>query len=158
MERFFSTLEGLAGPVLKALDMERRPPSDEELDLLLQFIAYQWVRVPSFRPLILGMADRITRERMAEALLTPETWRATLIQAGIDPEEPGADYESMKEFFESGEYSISAETAWYLQRAFAGVDKVLEGLRIRGRISASACWFMPLNRRLIIGEVGKDQR
>jgi len=131
VERFFSTLEGLAAPVLKTLGSERRPPNDEELDLLLQFIAYQWVRVPSFRPIILGVADRITRERMAEELRTPGTWRAALIRAGIDPEEPGSDYESMKEFFESGEYSVSAETAWYLQRAFAGVDKILEGLRNR---------------------------
>jgi hypothetical protein len=131
VERFFSTLEGLAAPVLKALNTERRPPKDDELDLLLQFIAYQWVRVPSFRPLVLGIADRITRERMAEEMRTPETWRTCLIRAGIAPEEPGADYESMKAFWESGEYNITAETAWYLQRAFLGVDRILEGLRKR---------------------------
>jgi hypothetical protein len=128
VERFFATLEELAGPVLKALDRQGRPPNEEELDLVLQFMAYQWVRVPSFRPLVLDIASRITRERTAEDLRTPETWRAALIRAGIDPQEAGSDYESMKAFFESGEYSISAETSWYLQRAFVGVDGILEAV------------------------------
>src|ERR1039458_9071535 len=54
VERFFADLEGIAAPVLRSIDRERRGPSDDELDLLLQFMAYQWVRVPSFRPLALG--------------------------------------------------------------------------------------------------------
>ena len=37
----------------------------------------------------------------------------------------------MKRFFESGEYSISAETDWYLQRAFSGIDGIVECLRRR---------------------------
>jgi Protein of unknown function (DUF4238) len=131
VERFFSCLEGIVAPVLKSLDSERRPPSDEELDLLLQFMAYQWVRVLSFRPFALGVLERITREKLIEELRTPETWRAGLIEAGIDPDAPGAEYEGVKRFLESGEYSIVAETDWYLQRAFAGIDGIIESLRRR---------------------------
>ena len=131
VELFFSRLEGLVAPVLRALDTERRPPNDDELDLLLHFIAYQWVRVPRFRPFVLGVLERFTRERMTEELRTPETWRSGLIEAGMDPDAPGADYENMKRFFESGEYSITAETDWYLQRAFSDIDGLVETLRRR---------------------------
>jgi hypothetical protein len=131
VERFFSQLEGMVAPVLRALDTERRPPNDDELDLLLHFIAYQWVRVPRFRPFVLSVLERITRERMTEELRTPETWRAGLIEAGIDPDAPGADYEGMRRFFESGEYSITAETDWYLQRAFSDIGSLVETLRRR---------------------------
>jgi len=131
VERFFSRLEGMVAPVLRALDTERRPPSDDELDLLLHFIAYQWVRVPRFRPFVLGVLERFTRQRMTEELRTPETWRAGLIEAGMDPDAPGADYESVRRFLESGEYSITAETDWYLQRAFSDIDGLVEILRRR---------------------------
>ena len=131
VERFFADLEGIAAPVLRSIDRERRGPSDDELDLLLQFMAYQWVRVPSFRPLALGVLDRIARERLAEQLRTPETWRAMLVEAGIEPGAQGADYEGMRRFFESGEFNLFAETGWYLQRAFAGVDAIVESLRRR---------------------------
>jgi len=35
----------------------------------------------------------------------------------------------MKRFFESGEYNLTAETDWYLQRAFGGVGVIVDGLR-----------------------------
>ena len=75
--------------------------------------------------------ERFTRERMTEQLRNPDTWCAGLVEAGMDPDAPGADYESVKRFFESGEYSITAETDWYLQRAFSNIDGLVETLRGR---------------------------
>src|SRR5580698_8692610 len=49
VERFFAELEGITAPILRSLDRERRGPNEDELDLLLQFMAFQFVRVPSFR-------------------------------------------------------------------------------------------------------------
>jgi hypothetical protein len=129
VERFFAELEGITAPILRSLDRERRGPNEDELDLLLQFMAFQFVRVPSFRPLALGVLDRLSREELGERLRTPETWRGALIEAEMDPAAPGADYEGMKRFFESGEYNLTAETDWYLQRAFGGVGVIVDGLR-----------------------------
>ena len=42
----------------------------------------------------------------------------------MDPDTPGAEYEGMKRFFESGEWNITAETDWYMQRAFQDADGV----------------------------------
>ena len=94
-------------------------------------MAYQWVRVPRFRPFALRIPDRITRERLAKELESRGTWLAALKEAGMDPDTPGAEYEGMKRFFESGEWNITAETDWYMQRAFQDADGVLDCLRER---------------------------
>ncbi|MDP2996814.1 MAG: DUF4238 domain-containing protein, partial [Bryobacterales bacterium] len=61
----------------------------------------------------------------------PETWRAGLQEAGINPDAPGADYERSKTFFESGKFNIVVETDWYMQRAFKDVEGIMPLLRER---------------------------
>jgi hypothetical protein len=131
VEKMFGALESATAPILKSLDTERRPPNADELDALLQFIAFQWARVPKFRPFVLQILDRSTREKLDEELQSRETWIAALRKAGMDPDAPGADYEGMKRFFESGEYNLVAETEWYVDRALHAVDDVLPLLRER---------------------------
>ncbi len=131
VEKFFAELESQVAPILKSIDRERRPPNDDELDALLHFMAYQWVRVPRFRPFALEILDRIARQKLAEELQTRDTWLSALKKAGIDPDVPGADYQGMKRFFESGEFNISAETDWYVQRAFRDADGIVALLRER---------------------------
>jgi hypothetical protein len=94
-------------------------------------MAYQWVRAPRFRPFALQLHDRITRERLAKELESPETWVAALKKAKMDPSAPGAEYERMKKFFESGEWNITAETDWYMRRAFRDAPGVFKRLRER---------------------------
>jgi Protein of unknown function (DUF4238) len=68
VEKFFSELESQVAPILKCIDRERRPPNDDELNALLHFMAYQWVRVPRFRPFALEILDRLARQKVAEEL------------------------------------------------------------------------------------------
>jgi hypothetical protein len=118
VEKFFSSLEDKVAPILRSIDQERRWPNNDELDVLLCFMAYQVVRVPWFRPFLLGILDEIARENLAKQLKSPETWTAALEKEGIGPDVPGAGYESVKEAFESGDFRITAETIWYMQMAF----------------------------------------
>jgi len=131
VEKFFSELESQVAPILKSIDTERRPPNDDERDALLHFMAYQWVRVPRFRPFALETLESIARQKLAEELQSRDTWLAAQKKAGMDPDAPGADYESMKRFFESGEFNITAETDWYMQRAFKDADRIVALLRER---------------------------
>jgi hypothetical protein len=131
VERFFSVLESHVARIFKSIDQERRGPNDDELDALLEFMAYQWVRVPWFRPFAFQILDRMTRETAAKMLQNRDTWLVALKDAGMDPNVPGAKYELMQRFFESGEWSIQAETDWYLQRAFTGAERALDWLRKR---------------------------
>jgi Protein of unknown function (DUF4238) len=130
-EQLFSKIEDTAGPLLKALDRELRGPRKQELDDLLYFIAIQWVRTPAFRPTILFIADSYYRSRIEQALRTRESWTELLKEAGISSSEPGADYERMHDFIRSGEYSLSAETEWYLMRGLEGVETIFACLKER---------------------------
>ena len=131
VEKELSKIEGVMAPILKALDQERREPTDDEIESLIWFMAIQWVRVPAFRPMILGVADRFHRSQLSAALGSPESWAAALKQAGLSADSPGADYEGMLEFHRSGEYSLTMETDWYMQRAFNAVETIIPGLKKR---------------------------
>lgn len=124
VEDALSKMEAVVAPILKAIDRERRSPREDELGELLYFMAIQWVRLPAFRVLALNVLERINRENMAEALGSEESWAAALRKADIIADSPGADYRAMKEFYESGEYSLTAATEWYMQRAFTAAEEI----------------------------------
>jgi hypothetical protein len=128
VEKAYSRLEDGIGPILKALDEDKRYPTDAELEALLTFIAIQWTRVPAFRPSVLAITDSIHRSFFAEALKSPEAWAKSLQDAGIPPDSPGADYEKMREFQRSQQYSLSAETDWYVMRAFKAAETIVPSL------------------------------
>jgi hypothetical protein len=130
-ENALSRIEAKVAPILRAVNRERRQPSLEELQAILFFMAIQWSRVPSFRPLILGMLDRTSQEQISKELKSPQSWRRALVKAGMDPEAPGADYKRMKEFHAEKAYTLSAPTDWYVLRAFQSIEKVLPRLKKR---------------------------
>lgn len=131
VEKLFSRIEDAIAPVLKSLNDEQRGPNRDELEGLLGFMAFQWVRVPAFRPTILGIADSIHRAELSEALRSPESWAKMLKKLDIPADSPGGDYEQMCEFERSGEYSLSAETEWYLLKAFEGAQTIIPLLMAR---------------------------
>jgi hypothetical protein len=49
----------------------------------------------------------------------------------MSPDDPGADYEGMKEFLEAKAYTLAAPTDWYVERAFKAVESALPGLQKR---------------------------
>jgi hypothetical protein len=130
-EKSLSQIEDSIAPLLKALDRERREPNNDELDTLCNFIAIQFVRIPSFRPFALSVLESVNREELAAALRTAETWAATLKEAGIATDAPGAEYERACEAQRSGKYLLSVDTTWYVKQAFESVSRILPGLRSR---------------------------
>jgi hypothetical protein len=88
-------------------------------------MALQRGRVPAFRPFVLKVLESITQRGMTEALQDRDTWAAALQKAGMSPEAPGAGYEEMKAFFESGKYNLVAETEWYVKRALQAAQRII---------------------------------
>jgi hypothetical protein len=127
VEKALSEIEDLIAPLLRSIDVERRGPTPEELEPLLFFMAIQWVRVPAFRPLVLAIADSINRN----SLKSREEWATTLRELDIPADSPGADYDGMVAFLNSGDYSLTAETDWYMQRAFKAAQGILPSLTAR---------------------------
>lgn len=46
---------------------------------------------------------------MADALRSEKSWAAAMKKADIDPGSPGSEYQGMKEFFASGQYTLEAQ-------------------------------------------------
>src|ERR1700733_14866625 len=55
-EKTFSKIEDAVAPILRKLYEKPRTPMGNELESLLFFMAFQYVRVPAFRPVVLKMA------------------------------------------------------------------------------------------------------
>jgi hypothetical protein len=124
VEKALSQMEGAVAPILRTLDKEQRAPGVDELSVLLPFIAIQWARVPSFRPMILDVLNTVTRERLAIDLKIEESWKRALKKAGIAEDAAGASYEGMVRFQESGEYSLDVQTDWYIQQMFKSAEHI----------------------------------
>jgi hypothetical protein len=131
VEKTLSRIENAVAPLLKTLGQGQREPTEDELEVLVWFMAIQWVRVPAFRPTLLAIADSLHRSQLSIALKSRESWAAALKDAGIPADSPGADYDAMREFERSGQYSLTAEPEWYLQRGFAAVPAITRSLMAR---------------------------
>ena len=77
-EKAFSKIETVVAPLLKSLYEKPRHPIDDELEGLLFFAAFQFVRVPAYRPMVLKIADSFHRSWMTEALKSPASWAKAL--------------------------------------------------------------------------------
>jgi hypothetical protein len=158
-EKVFSRIEDAIAPLFKALDREPRGPYRDEWQSLFTYIAVQWMRVPAFRPTLLRIADTIHRRFFAEALKTPESWAAWLKKLGIAADAPGADYGKMVEFERGHQYTLSAETEWFLYRGFKGVEGVVSSLAKRywrAPVSSSGSFIGSDNPVAMDGPRGQD--
>ena len=115
-------IEDIVAPVLRDLYDHPQEPGVEAMDGLMYFAAIQYVRVPTFRPVLLKIADSINRSMISGALKSPETWSKALKKAGIPVDAPGASYDGMLAFerdvINTGQYTISAKNDFYLVRGF----------------------------------------
>jgi hypothetical protein len=158
VEKAFSAVEGDAAPILRAIDREMRSPLVEEVERLLYFMAIQWSRTPAFRPMVLGFFEKLTDKTVQKHLESPESWKRALEEAGMSPNQPGANYEEMKACYESKAYTLTAPTDWYVQRAFRAVDTILPGLQKRfwtTLVSPSGSFIGGDNPVALEGERGK---
>jgi hypothetical protein len=130
-EESFSKIEDIVAPILRSIDREQRSPTAEEADPLMFFIALQWARVPSFRPMVFKALDDVTHEKLATDLKSKQHWQKALARAGLSENDPGAAYESMLEFYQSGEFSLTVQTDWYVKQTFQAAQHILPSLQQR---------------------------
>jgi hypothetical protein len=131
VENTFAKVENVIAPLLKRIDQELRGPAKDELELLVWFIALQWVRVPAFRPKVLAIEDSHFRSQLLLDLESPESWAAALKAAHIPAGCPGTEYEQVQEFVHSKQYSLKAENEWYVLRAFHAANSIAPLLMAR---------------------------
>ncbi|HWY20125.1 MAG TPA: DUF4238 domain-containing protein [Candidatus Acidoferrum sp.] len=131
VEKLYSKIEDGVAPILKSLDEELRGPTEQELEGLCVFMAIQWTRVPAFRPKMLSIVDTVERAAMKKALKSPASWKKVLKNLNQPLDSAEADYHKMREFVESGQYSLSADTEWYVQQSLEGAQAIAPSLMKR---------------------------
>lgn len=131
-EKQFGLIESETAPLLKTLYEKPRLPAPEELATLEVFIAFQYIRVPAFRPWLLKTARTIHKNWILRELKSPKSWERALREMNVPPEAEGASYEQMLRFVREDSYSLSANNDWFLMRGFkAAMDAVLPSLEQR---------------------------
>ncbi len=131
IEGKLAEIEGAIAPILQLLDKERRLPNEDELGSLIVFMAIQWIRVPAFRPFLFDFTNFYMRANLSDALRSEESWERTLLLAGIPADTEGSDYQKMRKFFQSGEFSLNVGNDWYLKEGFTAAITVIESLEKR---------------------------
>jgi len=121
IETIFSNIENDVAPIFRVLNQERRGPKDGfELGMLLEYMAIQWIRVPTFRAIV----GRTVYSHFSEDVLcSPESWQRAKLKAGIPDGDPDTDYARVKEAGTSGQIVFSGQPAFYLKQ---GVQLVAE--------------------------------
>lgn len=114
IEKLFSKIESKIAPLFKALFIEKRGPQNGfELGMLVEYMAIQSIRGPSFRHFLKNSANAFIEN---EVLKNPRAWRKALKRAKIPEDDPAADHAKLVELVSSGEIAFSPETAFYIQQ------------------------------------------
>jgi hypothetical protein len=129
IEKLFASIESEVAPVFKNLTKEKRAPGDEhELSVLVEYLAIQWIRVPTFRAVVREAVEAHIHERV---LSSPEAWEQALQRAGTSPDKHREDYAKVLEGVTSGQLRLSAQPEFYLKQGAELLPDAGESLRSR---------------------------
>lgn len=107
-ERAFGKFEGLAASVIKKINEEKTIPLGEEYNILIEFIALMFSRVPTMIKQASRPVSEITRNVLAIILTNEYRYNTIINRMKEDGVELGgsSSYKAMKEFYESGKFTI----------------------------------------------------
>jgi hypothetical protein len=127
-ENQFQDFEGKAAPVIQEIITTREMPTDEErLQLLFNFIAFQFVRTPSARRIIAAPREHAAHIIMDMLESSKELYESHMRQSGYDLEKH--PYEQFAQG--KGKYKASLTTEGFIEGAMAMLNAILRYLHRR---------------------------
>ena len=122
VESHLAQIEGQAATVLRDIAQNATLPQNRDMDVLVVFIGILAVNNPQIRDSLINTDQEITRQMMQAAVESREAYESRLSELGI---ENPIEYEIMKAFVESGNYTINVEDpdGYYLARVFDALDR-----------------------------------
>ena len=118
-EKHFAWIENWVAPLFRSYNDSPREVLGDDLDVLLLFAAVQFVRTPSFRPILLQVERSIITSEIAKATQSEAKWKETLRATGCE------NAEISREDIQTFKYLLSGETDYFLTRGFEVVDLVI---------------------------------
>jgi hypothetical protein len=156
IEKIFAEVESTVAPLFKTLCEEKRGPKDgDEFGLLVEYLAIQWIRVPTFRSFL---GEYLLSQMNAGLLSSPEAWQRAMEKTGISPDAPGADYEGMLRAVKSGHIYFDAPPGYYLKQGallLEEIDAVLKRKKWGWLVSESGQFIGSDNPITIDGPEGQ---
>lgn len=143
IEKIFGRIESFAAPTLRRIDRELPPMlSSEELADLLQLVAFQFVRVPSFEPYARNALNH-AKERFSQSVASPEAWAQQILERRRSHDALEVDYEKAKSYIASLPWGEDQIQDLCMESALRSVGLIVHELRKR-------CWWLATSNRGIL--------
>jgi hypothetical protein len=127
-ETTLANFESEAAPAIQRIIAARSLGNVDDRATLLNLIALFALRNPRQREIFRDFQERVAKTIMSLALSTRERWEGQVRQAraaGYIKEGLDASYDTMKDFFERGEYKVEVATERHIQLELSTFDKLL---------------------------------
>ena len=133
VEKALGKVESEISPALQEVISERRFPSDQHRNLVLNLMAMLAVRNPRVRSTLGKFLSDIADTTTSLMLHSRERWERITLQAGERGVEelPDIDYEDVKEAFQDGIIKARVSKNYLVKLDLEMVDPVLNALSIR---------------------------
>lgn len=136
VEGFLANLENEIAPMVREMiGSTWLPRAKGERELLLQFLALWFARVPSQREMLERSFEAVTKESVRLLVTSRERWDqfvAARRADGVDFSDKETDYDRMKEFVDRDEYNVTLEGKdFQVKMMLRGAQFVLPLLRNR---------------------------
>ena len=128
LENAFSSFEGELAPALERIIAARSLRQEDDRALLLNLMALMAVKNPRHRENFRSFHEQVVKRIMGLARASPERWASQMRRAKTDgyiKEDADTDYQKMREFFESDQYTIQTTTDYHLDLELKSLDTLL---------------------------------
>lgn len=120
IESHLSGIEGQVNTVLRDIAQNARLPQNRNMDLLVVYVGILAVNNPQVREGLCNIDQENARQWMQEMVESCDTYESRMSELGI---EHPIEYEAVRTFVESEEYTVSVEDpgGYYLARVFVAL-------------------------------------
>jgi hypothetical protein len=133
-EKALAKFEGESATALREILQTHRIPRGEAFEILMNFVALTYARVPSRRPVLEEPMERMLKLAMAIYVETPERYQSLVDaynKAHPDESIKGSDYEEQRRFVQQDNFRIRFSQNWHLENLNIEMSQVIPMLARR---------------------------
>ena len=134
VENALGEFEGQAAGVIRKTVTSEQLPKDEDFILLMNCVALFWARVPRIRNITSRFIGEVLKKLNQMMVASPQMYKGIIDrmrQDGKELPEGADDYEAMKRFVKSGEYTADFDQTWHVSKILEAMDNLIPFLMKR---------------------------
>lgn len=133
VERVFQKLESKVAPIIRKIINTKTLPIDEDYSILITWVALMALKTPRFRSIYEEPMVEIGKFVLQSMLANSEHWETTKKRMKRDgyKVDNETNYEDMKRFVESDDYTIRLSQECHVELLFDAVNEIIPSLMTR---------------------------